>query len=467
MSLESKKIVFMIGVGGIGMSALARYFILKGKKVFGYDKSKSDLTKQLEKEGVKLCHDDDLEFLTENINTIDKDSILIIYTPAVSKQNNFLSFFIKNQFNVVKRSDVLAEITKDEFTIAVSGTHGKTTTATALTHILKYSGFNVTAFLGGISNNYKTNLIYNKNPDFIIVEADEYDRSFLKLNPDIAIITSVNPDHLDVYKTSENFQDAFKQFASQIKPNGFLIYEDSIKVNFSTLTNVSHLTYSCENKSDVYAANYRIIEGDVKYDMLVNLTHTEILEDKRRLENISLNMPGRHNLSNFLAASSVGLLLGSTFNDIYNASENFKGVSRRFDKHIDKEDLIYIDDYAHHPDEITATINTTKLLYPSKNLTVVFQPHLFSRTKDFAIEFADSLKAADCLVLLDIFPSRENPISGIDSSMLLNLCTNEKKEICSKNELIPLLTKKKLDVLLTLGAGDISNLVKPIKQILN
>jgi len=357
-------------------------------------------------------------------------------------------------------------ISRRSFTIAVAGTHGKTTTSTILAHILQKSGKETTAFLGGISRNYNTNLLLADKGEILIVEADEYDRSFLQIHADIAVITSVDADHLDIYKNEEDLHKAFIQFTSQIKQNGLLLVEDSIDIDFPQPVKGEKLTYSAKNKADYYAEDIKIKDGK----MLFNMIAIDIISGmsyKLKQENLELQLPGIHNVSNSLAASAVACYLGLSFHDIAEGLSSFKGINRRFDKHIDTKELVYIDDYAHHPYEVSATIDATKQLYPSRDLTVVFQPHLYSRTQDFASEFAVSLSKADDLVLLDIYPAREEPIIDVNSEMLLHLCNNPKQEVCSKQELLSVLKGKNIDVLLTLGAGDIGDLVEPIKHMLN
>lgn len=458
MKLDLYKYVYLIGIGGIGMSALARYFNAKGKSVYGYDKVKSNLCAKLEDEGIKINYQDKISRIPEFIKRSHKSNLLVIYTPAISKESQMLLFFKNNKFNIVKRAKILGEISKKYFTIAVAGTHGKTTTSIMLSHILQKSGHNITAFLGGISRNYNTNLLLSDNSEFLIIEADEYDRSFLEIYADIAIITSVDPDHLDVYKDQRDLELAFIRFASQVKDNGLLLVEESVDLDLPIPKMGSRLSYSAKVRTDFFAQNIRTENGR----MIFNLTAFD-----KTQKDVELDMPGLHNISNAIAASAIACLLELSFDDILGGLLTFKGIKRRFDKHIDTDKLVYIDDYAHHPQEVSATIDATKQLYPFRELIVVFQPHLFSRTKDFANEFALSLQQADDLVLLDIYPAREKPITGVDSQMLLNLCNNPKKGLCSKDKLLSFLEKKNIDVLLTLGAGDIGALVQPIKHMLN
>ncbi|MEC7863655.1 MAG: UDP-N-acetylmuramate--L-alanine ligase [Bacteroidota bacterium] len=465
MNIDSYKHIYLIGVGGIGMSALARYFNAKGKNVSGYDKERSDLCIELEEEGINIHYTDESSAIPESLRNSADNNILIIYTPAIPQENQIFSFFRNQGFEILKRSEVLGMISKQSFTIAIAGTHGKTTTSTMLAHILEQAGKETTAFLGGISRNYKTNLLLAEKGNILIVEADEYDRSFLQIHADVAIITSVEADHLDIYKNKSDLDLAFKQFASQVKEEGLLLVEESIALDFPVPNRGVRLIYSANTKADYFVENIRVINGKMIFDMILDRSIHKA--EKEVQKDIELQMPGVHNISNAVAASAVAFYLGLTCDDIVEGLVTFKGITRRFDKHIDTEELVYIDDYAHHPEEVSATIDTTKQLYPSRDLLVVFQPHLFSRTKDFINEFAASLQRADDLVLLNIYPAREKPIAGINSQALLDLCNNTKKELCSKDELLSVLGKKNLDVLLTLGAGDIGTLVRPIKHMLN
>ena len=466
MRLEAYKHIYLIGIGGIGMSALARYFNTKGKIVCGYDNVKSDLCIELENEGISIHYTNSISEITEKIKSASPHEILVIYTAAISPDHQVLLFFRDRGITILKRAEALGIISRDSFTIAVAGTHGKTTTSTMLAHILQKAGKETTAFLGGISRNYKTNLLLSDKSDILIVEADEYDRSFLQIHADVAIITSVGADHLDIYEDENNIRLAFKQFASQVKKKGILLVEESISMHFSSPQLGKILTYSAKNSADYYAQNVSVHDGRMRFDMIFSDVMSPIDSEKRG-EDIMLLMPGLHNVSNAIAASAVASYLGLSVSDILHGLSTFEGVNRRFEKHIDTKKKVYIDDYAHHPEEVSATIFAAKQLYPLRELIVVFQPHLFSRTKDFADEFADSLKEADDLVLLDIYAARENPIDGVSSEMLLALCSNSKKEVCAKEELLSVLEKKNIDVLLTLGAGDIGTLVQPIKHMLN
>jgi len=466
MNLDLYKHIYFVGIGGIGMSALARYFNAKGKNVCGYDKVESDLCKELESEGISIHYRVGADNIPSQIKDADCNEMLIIYTPAVSLENKELQFFKEKGCRLYKRAEVLGMISHQLFTIAVAGTHGKTTTSTILAHILQNSGKDSTAFLGGISKNYNSNLLLAKKEKILIVEADEYDRSFLQLKPDMAIITSVDADHMDVYKTKEDLHKAFIQFTSQIKQKGVLLVEESVDIDFPIPEKGKKLTYSATSKADWYAENIRVKNGKMIFDLSSLNVPSGLLGELNQTD-IEFILPGKHNISNSVAAACVCYYLGVSAEDISEGITTFSGINRRFEVLINNDDLAFVDDYAHHPEEVSSTINAAKQLFPNRTITVVFQPHLYSRTQDFVTEFAISLSLADQLILLDIYPAREEPISGVNSQMLLDLCTNPKKETCSKQELLKILKGEDLDVLLTLGAGDISALVQPIKHMLN
>ena len=458
MNIKTYKNIYLVGIGGIGMSALANYFYSQNKNVYGYDRVKSILTENLEKKGVEISYEDNINSIPLVFNSSSKDQ-LVIYSSAISN-NNILSYFCENSYDVCKRSKALGLISEHYYTIAVAGTHGKTTTSIMLSHILKQSNVNCTAFLGGISKNYDTNFLLSDESKYMVVEADEFDRSFLSLNPDIAIITSLDSDHLDIYGSYKEFIDTFQKFASQVKKNGYLILEESIVNKFETPKHVNLFTYSHSSISDFYASSLNFQSDKI------NFLYNE-KGKKYNNNNIELSMPGNHNVSNALAAISACSLLDISNKCISQALNSFEGIKRRFDLHVNSSEKVYIDDYAHHPTEIIETIKTVKKMFVGRHLTVLFQPHLFSRTDNFKNEFAQSLSLADSLILLDIYPAREKPIKGVDSKMLLNLCVNNSKKLISKNLVIKNLENQKIDVLLTLGAGDISDLVMPIKKMIS
>ena len=456
MNIKTYKNIYLVGIGGIGMSALANYFYSQNKNVYGYDRVKSTLTENLEKKGIEISYEDNINSIPLVFNNSSKDQ-LVIYSSAISN-NNILSYFSENSYDVCKRSEVLGLISEHYYTIAVAGTHGKTTTSIMLSHILKQSNVNCTAFLGGISKNYDTNFLLSDESKYMVVEADEFDRSFLSLNPDIAIITSLDSDHLDIYGSYKEFIDTFQKFASQVKKNGYLILEESIVNKFETPKHVNLFTYSHSSISDFYASSLNFQSDKI------NFLYNE-KGKKYNNNNVELSMPGNHNVSNALAAISACSLLDISNKFISQALNSFEGIKRRFDLHVNSSEKVYIDDYAHHPTEIIETINTVKKMFVGRHLTVLFQPHLFSRTDDFKHEFAQSLSLADSLILLDIYPAREKPIEGVDSKMLLDLCVNNSKKLISKNLVIKNLENQKIDILLTIGAGDIADLVVPIKKM--
>ena len=450
--------VFFIGIGGIGMSALARYFNAKGCRVSGYDKTPTALSKQLEEEGINIHYEDNLEF-------IDKEAKLVIYTPAVPKDHKELNYYLNNNYTVTKRSDVLGAITAGDFNICVAGTHGKTTTSSMVAHILRHSGFGCNAFLGGIAVNYSTNF-WSSEKEVCVAEADEYDRSFLKLSPDIAIISSMDPDHLDIYGTAENMEQAFIDFAAKIKPGGLLISKYGLKRN-ADLKAPQHITYDVENdRADVYTHNIVINNGSYLFDTKV---------PGRVIKGIELNMGGRHNIENVTAAIAAAAQLDIADEKIKDAVAAYRGVKRRFEYIIKTDQLVFVDDYAHHPEELRALITGAKNLYSDKKCVVVFQPHLFSRTKDHADGFAEVLDIADEVILLPIYPARELPMEGVTSEMILQRMHNENKMVLSKEDLLKHTSQEMAAqveegyngiLFITAGAGDIDTLVEPIKEIL-
>jgi UDP-N-acetylmuramate--alanine ligase len=459
MSDEIKKIkaVYFIGIGGIGMSAIARFFDSRGITVSGYDKTASVLTKELEASGIAVHYE-------ENVDLVPKDVQLVVYTPAVPKDHKELVFYEQNGYRVVKRSDVLQMITERSFNICVAGTHGKTTITTMIAHLLRDSGYGCNAFLGGISVNYGTNF-WSSERNVYVIEADEYDRSFLKLSPDIAVISAMDPDHLDIYGTAEAMEQAFIDFSKKIKPGGILVSKFGLKRG-KELNAKEHLVYSLQNESaDAYAENIRMQNGSYEFDVIVK---------KNKLENVVLHMGGMHNVENVVAAITVASSLEIENEKIRAAVENFRGVRRRFEYIIKNDRIVFIDDYAHHPEELRALINGAKTLFRQKKCTVIFQPHLYTRTRDLANGFAEVLDLADDVILLPIYPARELPIEGVDSEMILSRMKNENKQVLNKEELLNRIKKNYSknvntefgEVLITAGAGDIDMLVEPIKEIL-
>jgi len=449
--------VYFIGIGGIGMSALARYFHSKGTQVSGYDKTRSSLTKELEKEGMDIHYDED-------VNMIPKNADLVVYTPAVPKEHKELVYYQQNGYKVVKRSDVLQMITESSFNICVAGTHGKTTITTMIAHLLRHSGYGCNAFLGGISVNYNTNF-WSDEKNVCVIEADEYDRSFLKLSPDVAVITAMDADHLDIYGTAEAMEQAFIDFSKKVKSGGLLVQQFALKRG-KELKADKHLTYSLQNEdADVYAMNIRMSDGSYEFDVMMK---------DSKLNNVVLNMGGMHNVENAIAAITVASSLGIENDKIKAAVDAFQGVKRRFEYIIKTKELIFIDDYAHHPEELRALINGAKSLFGERKCIVIFQPHLYTRTRDLADGFAEVLDLTDEVILLPIYPAREMPIEGVSSEMILGKMKNENKRVMAKDELLIWIKnnyakrteKDSREVLITAGAGDIDMMVEPIKEIL-
>jgi UDP-N-acetylmuramate--alanine ligase len=458
MKILDYKLYYFLGVGGIGMSALARYFSHYGKTVVGYDKTKTALTSELEKENIAVHYHEDEDLVKKLFSTYTPSDILIVYTPAVPKEHKEYQYITKSKFNILKRAQVLGEITKQFRTIAIAGTHGKTTTTTLVTHILKTAGIDCFAFLGGISKNYHTNLLLGKpgnNDAYVVVEADEYDRSFLTLHPYIAIITSVDADHLDIYSDKADMHSAYIEFTSQVKKDGFLIVKKNVD-NDLRLTN-KRLVYSLNLNTQYCAANIRIEDGEFCYD---------IVSPVEPVNHVAIGIPGLHNVENSIAAVTAAQQLGVKGDVINKALRSFQGVKRRFDYRIKTGSIVYIDDYAHHPEELKASISAAKQLYPGKRVTGIFQPHLYSRTRDFADGFAESLDLLDECILLDIYPAREKPIEGVTSEMLLGKMKSKRKHVVKKENVIGFLKIHRPEVLMTLGAGDIDTLIEPIENFL-
>lgn len=441
--------IYFLGIGGIGMSALARYFHAKGVYVSGYDKTATTLTRQLEAEGIAVHYEDNVELL-------DKQAQLVVYTPAIPGDHQELNFYRNNGYTVLKRSDVLGAITAGSFNVCVAGTHGKTTTSTMVAHILRHSDFGCNAFLGGIAVNYDSNF-WSDSRNTCVVEADEYDRSFLKLSPDIAVITAMDPDHLDIYGTAENVEQAFIDFSARIKPGGLLLHKFGLKRG-AELKGDRQLSYDMQNTAaDVHALDIKMENGSYRFDVRI--------KDKM-ISDLVLHMGGMHNIENALAAIAIADSLGIAEEKIKAAVETFRGVKRRFEYIVKNESVVYVDDYAHHPDELRALISSAKKLFAGKRCTVVFQPHLFTRTRDFADGFAESLDLADELILLPIYPARELPIEGVSSEMIMEKMKNAQVRLVAKNELVDWVSNHRPEVLITAGAGDIDTLVEPLKKML-
>ena len=447
MNLEQRHNIYFIGIGGIGMSALARYFRSIGKKVAGYDRTQTSLTAELQDQGISIHFDEGVEYVEESFK--QKDTTLVIYTPAVPESHLELEYFKSNGFIVLKRSVVLGMVTKHTTCLAVAGTHGKTTTTSILGHLLYESDQPVTAFLGGIAENYNSNYI-SKGNEVTVVEADEFDRSFLTLSPDIACVTSMDADHLDIYGKKEALEDSFKAFAKCLKPNGKLFVKKGLPLD--------GITYAIDEDADYKAFNIRIENGSYVFDVQTPTKH---------IENLRFNLPGRHNLSNALIALAMAIDYGCPTNSLASALASYRGVKRRFTYQIKSENLVFIDDYAHHPEEINAVYNAVREMYPDKKVLVIFQPHLFSRTKDFANEFAQSLSKFDEVILLDIYPARELPIEGVTSKWLLDKIDHLDKKLIEKSDIVEAIQKSDATIIMTLGAGDIGEEVEHIKEKLS
>ena len=440
--LENYKHIYFLGIGGIGMSSLALYVLNENKVVGGYDKVKSEITDTLISQGATINFNDEFKIIPKSF--LDKKNTLIVYTPAIPLSNKQFVFFKKSGFTIIKRSELLGEISRDKFCIAIAGTHGKTTTSSILSHILFDNNLNFTSFVGGISENYNTNLIQNGS-EIILVEADEFDRSFLTLNPNIACVTSIDADHLDIYENEVELKKSFNQFKNNIKKDGVLFVNDQIPMN--------GMTYGFNSNSNYFISNYRVNDEVAHFD----------INFKKSITSIQFKMQGKHNALNALVAFAIGNFLGINNDDIQKSLSTFKGVKRRF-SYILKSPRVIIDDYAHHPTEIDAVQKSVKEMYPGKKITAVFQPHLYTRTRDFMDQFAESLSEFDEIILTDIYPAREQPIKNINSQALLKKIKNNRKLISKKSNLSSCLKNSKSDVFVIMGAGDISDEVQLIKE---
>ncbi|HTM65711.1 MAG TPA: UDP-N-acetylmuramate--L-alanine ligase [Flavipsychrobacter sp.] len=449
MNVQELKRVYFIGIGGIGMSAIARFFNERGAAVSGYDRTRSELTSKLESEGIQVHYTDD-------ITLVDKDAELVVYTPAIPLDHQELNWYRSNNYPVYKRSDVLQWITQSLFAITVAGTHGKTTISTMIAYLLRETGLGCNAFLGGVSGNYGVNYWSSAN-EVAVVEADEYDRSFLKLHPDIALLTAMDADHLDIYGTVEDMEEAFIQYTKNIKHNGTLLVKHGLKRENDL--HASHkITYSLQNDAaDAYAANITQKQGGYVFD---------VVNKYGLVQDVRLNIGGMHNVENAVAAITVAQMLEIDRLQIKEAMAGFKGVKRRFEYVIKNNKVIYIDDYAHHPEELATLIKSAKRLFPDRRCVIVFQPHLFSRTRDLAEGFASSLDIADEVILLDIYPARELPIDGVTTQLIADKMSNPAHTVLSKEGLLDYVKAAPLNLLITAGAGDIDQLVKPIREVL-
>jgi UDP-N-acetylmuramate--alanine ligase len=454
--------IYFIGAGGIGMSSLIQYFLANRKNISGYDKVESVFTRQLNDLGASIHYDDNVNLIPKLFK--DKENTLVVITPAIPYDHSEWTFFRNAGFNIVKRAQLLGEITKNKKGICIAGTHGKTTTSSMIAHLLKQSSAGCNAFLGGILKNYNNNLLLSDTSDLIVIEADEYDRSFHWLSPFMAVITSVDSDHLDVYGTEKSYKEAFEHFTFLIRRGGVLLMREGIDIAPSLQEGVQHYSYSGDiskirgkNKPDFYAQNVRINSEEIHFDFVAPNT---VIKD------IQLNEPIEINIINSVAALAVALLNSVTSEELKQAMASFIGVKRRFDFHIKTDDLVLIDDYAHHPQELKSSIKSVRTLYPNRRLAVIFQPHLYSRTNDFYKEFAQSLSLADEVILLPIYPAREKPIPNVSSQIILDSLTISSKQLVNYDELISSVTKQKMDVVLVIGAGDIELLIEPLKKAL-
>jgi UDP-N-acetylmuramate--alanine ligase len=456
MNLNNIHTVYLIGIGGIGMSALARYFNSQGKKVEGYDKTPTSVTDALVSENIKVYFEDSLDVISDEIkNAEHKNQVLVIVTPAIPYDHIQLNYFKNNDYIIYKRSEILGLIVRHHQTIAIAGTHGKTTVSTMVSHILTTSELKCNAFLGGISQNYNTNLILSPKSNNYVVEADEFDRSFLKLFPHITLITSIDADHLDIYSGLEEIQQTFSLFANQTQNNGFLVHKKGLPLHINSINKFQTFTYSLNEKADFYASDIKVVNN--KYNFTFNTT-------KGQIKNVILGTIGLINVENAVGALAVCYLLNVDENSMKKAVETFRGVERRFQVHINNSKMLYIDDYAHHPEEIKALITSIRNMYPDKKIAGIFQPHLFSRTRDLADDFAKSLSLLDELFLLDIYPARELPIKGVTSEIIFEKVKITNKRLCKKELLMQEISDKKFEILLTIGAGDVTNFVNQIKE---
>ncbi|MBQ8423724.1 MAG: UDP-N-acetylmuramate--L-alanine ligase [Coprobacter sp.] len=447
--------LYFVGAGGIGMSALVRYFLAKGYAVAGYDKTPSALTTALESEGARLVYDEAVELIPADFR--NPETTLVVYTPAVPDTHEGLSYFRASGFTVVKRAELLGLITRSSRGLCIAGTHGKTTTSSMVAHILAQSSIGCSAFLGGILKNYDSNLILSDDSDLVVIEADEYDRSFHHLRPYMAVITATDADHLDIYGTYEAYLESFRYFTSLICENGVLIVKKGLRLQPDVAPGVTVYTYSLDAGGDFYARNIRIGDGRIVFDFVT---------PEGEISDIELGVPVRINIENGVAAMAIALLNGATPDEIRRAMKSFSGARRRFDYWVREKDVVLIDDYAHHPDEISASLSSVRALYPDKKISVIFQPHLYTRTRDFCDEFAKSLSLADELILLEIYPARELPLPGVTSQIIFDKVKCEKKELCLKEKLLETIKERNFEVLITLGAGDIDRLLPEIRDIL-
>ncbi len=444
--------VYFVGIGGIGMSAIARFFHLQGLKVAGYDRVETQLTKELQNEGIDVHFEDNIQCIDKAFK--QKDSTLVVYTPAIPVGHDELNFFKKEGFTIKKRAEVLGLLTQKMEGVCVAGTHGKTTISTLTAHLFKQSEVGCNAFLGGISQNYNTNFLFDEDSNIVVVEADEFDRSFLQLTPHLALISAMDADHLDIYGNEESVVEAFEQFAQRIQSGGVLVMKEGLPLD-DVDEDVEIFTYGMDSKSDFYPENISLVDGNYQFNLRSPLG---------KIVGLKMGIGGLLNVENAIGAMALAMLGGVEAHEIKVSLPKFKGIRRRFDYRVKSDKVVYIDDYAHHPEEIKATLSSVKAIYPNKKITVAFQPHLFTRTRDFVDGFALALDAADRVVLLDIYPARELPIAGVTSEIIAAKMKNKKVEICSLTDACQVILNQPLEVLLTLGAGDIDKIVPELEK---
>ncbi|MFZ1751344.1 MAG: UDP-N-acetylmuramate--L-alanine ligase [Saprospiraceae bacterium] len=453
MTIKEAQHIYFIGIGGIGMSAIARYFVAQGKKVSGYDKTQTSLTSQLSAEGIDIHFED-------HVSSIPNDIDMVIFTPAIPHDHVGYNHLLKSGIMMIKRSEALGLISNEMKSIGIAGTHGKTTTSSMVTHVLKVGGIDVSAFLGGITIDYQSNCIIGKS-DVVVLEADEYDRSFLRLSPYIASISSMDPDHLDIYGDHDGMKEGFKSYADKVRDGGHLIIREGLLDDFrlselGTLVRRGITIYEYgDEKGQILFQNITVKDGRYVFDYQGL---------GKEWKEIVLNLPGSHNVENACVAVTIGILCGVVEDKIREALAGFKGIQRRFERIIETKDVVYIDDYAHHPGELKVAIDAARTLYPVQKITGIFQPHLYSRTRDFAAEFADELSKLDEVILMDIYPARELPMDGVDARLIFDMISQKNKYLVDKESLMPLIHQKDFEVLLTLGAGDIDTFVQKIKE---
>lgn len=455
MNIETIKAVYFVGIGGIGMSAIARYFLHRGVVVGGYDKTPSTLTEKLAEEGAHIHYEENVDLIPTLCQ--DPDHCLVIYTPAIPASHKELMFFQENGFTIQKRAQVLGTLSQSFKALCAAGTHGKTTTSSMTAHLLHQSHVDCNAFLGGITKNYGTNYILSAESEYVVIEADEFDRSFHWLTPYATVITSTDADHLDIYGTKEAYLESFRKYSSLIQPGGYLILHEGLEMQADLQEGVTLYSYARET-GDFHAENIRIGNGEIYFDFISPLGN---------IANIQLGVPVSINIENGIAAMALAQISGLTEEEIRQGMATFRGVDRRFDFRVKEEHMVYVSDYAHHPAEIKHSILSIRELYEGKKITAVFQPHLYSRTQDFYTEFAESLSLVDDVILLDIYPARELPIPGVTSKLIYdNLAPHVTKRMCSRDEMVDMVMNSDFDVLLTLGAGDIENYAPTLEKLL-